>query len=485
MKANKAVYICGGFEKSQYLWSLIIIDAYCKKQKITKLILENKLPEEILSVDLIDTLLSNYKIIYASDLDPGWLKNKFLRMICLFLTNLRHSLVINNKYLLHNKNFRNSQIGHGIWDLSLLNSKKDNLKPSKLDKYKASLLVMTKYFRTSNICKKFSVDAFLGHSVYQDRATLTCLRENKSNIFSQANYSFHKQPLDDDTAWNLPDFKLMRSIKKLIKPEEVENYWELRLQGKGNYEDANRAIKNLALNNKYFYFKNVIMLHVFKDSPFNKIDKSRIFADYIEWISETIKIIKNSNENWLIKFHPSAKQWGEDQNLIIKKLLGRNCKNIHVDDGKLSNIEIFRKIKRLVTYSGTSHLESAIFGIKPIVISDVISSKFLENSVLKPVDLDNYRDLLLEDSSSKLFEIKEEYKYPLKELLYIQENILSFKSSIGADQIYRGTSPEDLTKNFQKISINLEKNSIFLSKLGSKLSDGLTHTVSDLMIDSI
>ena len=74
--------------------------------------------------------------------------------------------------------------------------------------------------------------------------------------------------------------------------------------------------------------KNIIFLHVFKDSPYNILDKKRIFCDYVEWVEETLKILKFSKERWTIRLHPVAKYWGENSyvkiNIILKKIFGQN-----------------------------------------------------------------------------------------------------------------------------------------------------------------
>ena len=54
---------------------------------------------------------------------------------------------------------------------------------------------------------------------------------------------------------------------------------------------------------------------------FNIVDNERIFNDYFDWFIETIKILKDSKENWLIKLHPSHVQWGENQRIVINSLL--------------------------------------------------------------------------------------------------------------------------------------------------------------------
>ena len=226
------------------------------------------------------------------------------------------------------------------------------------------------------------------------------------------------------------------------------------------------------------------MLHVFKDSPFNFIDKNRIFSDYIDWIQYTIDIIKNSKEKWLMRMHPSAKNWGENQKNIINNLLGKKYTNIFVDENNFTNVEIFKKTKRLVTYSGTSHLEVAIYGVKPIIISETIGYRYLKNSVHKPKTLEDYTSLLLSNSSSKKFQLDKKLQFSLKQLLYIQENIMTFKNSLETNSIYRNTSKKLLDQNFTQISKNLPKTQKFLRKLGKKLSSGLRHTLSDLVIDS-
>ena len=62
-------------------------------------------------------------------------------------------------------------------------------------------------------------------------------------------------------------------------------------------------------------------MHIFKDSPFNVIDRDRIFVDYFDWVKKTLKIIKKSKEIWILKIHPISNRWGEIQKNIINKLI--------------------------------------------------------------------------------------------------------------------------------------------------------------------
>ena len=68
----------------------------------------------------------------------------------------------------------------------------------------------------------------------------------------------------------------------------------------------------------------MLMLHIFKDSPYGLIDKKRIFSDYTDWLNYTLKIISESDETWGIKFHPSALRWGENSYKIFHEFIEYN-----------------------------------------------------------------------------------------------------------------------------------------------------------------
>ena len=113
------------------------------------------------------------------------------------------------------------------------------------------------------------------------------------------------------------------------------------MSGKSNNLESKDAGN---LKNQFKPYKNVIFLHVFRDSPFVCIDKSRIFADYYHWFVSTLRIIQKSDELWQIRIHPSSKKWGENPEEIIsfikkKEFGGRFPKNIQFINNKLSNLE--------------------------------------------------------------------------------------------------------------------------------------------------
>ena len=95
-------------------------------------------------------------------------------------------------------------------------------------------------------------------------------------------------------------------IKKNIDPKEIESYWNKRIIGEGTYDLANYAqsVKNTNIE----FPKNLVFLHIFKDSPFNTIDRDRIFSDYYEWVVETLKILKERNIGTRVMYGPINKQ---------------------------------------------------------------------------------------------------------------------------------------------------------------------------------
>ena len=91
---------------------------------------------------------------------------------------------------------------------------------------------------------------------------------------------------------------------------------------------------------------------------------------------------------------------GEDQNTIlknifIKKFGSKKPSNIFFDNRMISNTDLFKRCNKLVTYSGTSHLEVGCFGVKSIIISDTVTRKFDKSLVHKPKNIEKYKELLL------------------------------------------------------------------------------------------
>ena len=79
-----------------------------------------------------------------------------------------------------------------------------------------------------------------------------------------------------------------------------------KVKRKRNYQTANYSTnKNRKVNVEGNF--NLVLLHVFKDSLHNVIDRKRILADYFHWINETLKIIQDPMKYGTSKYILSQK----------------------------------------------------------------------------------------------------------------------------------------------------------------------------------
>ena len=141
-------------------------------------------------------------------------------------------------------------------------------------------------------------------------------RKKKIPVFCHAVWNLYKLPFNKDENWNnFYNIKLKKKIFSNLSLNKVRKYWKKKFSGKGDYYDSNLSYKK---NRIYKNVQNIVMLHIFRDSPFIHLDKRRIFLNYIEWINETIKILKKTNKNWYFKIHPNSKKWGEDPLIILQ-----------------------------------------------------------------------------------------------------------------------------------------------------------------------
>ena len=483
LKKNKrAILVCGGYIPSQMLYLIPIINSYCEKKKISTILFHDPLPSLVQKNKYVRNWLNRHDIIYLNDVF-SYSKVSLLEKLLIIFKSLQLSLMVSRTLLLNNFSWKYNQLIHSVWDLSMLNSNKEELSPNFSQKLKASYKINTDMFTLEKAIENFTIDTtFIGHTVYQDRGKLAILREKSAKIYAFANFCFYQLPKKYDTAWNMPENKILKLIISKIKKRDVSQYWDKRIKGKGDYEDSVIASKIITKKNASPYPKNVILLHIFKDSPFNLIDTSRIYSDYVDWIIETLKIVSESNEKWAIRYHPNARRWGENQKAVIKKIYELNnfksINNLIIDDQSLSNNELFLKVKKVVTFSGTPHLEAACFGIKPIVIRSVAMSKYRSNLVFKVKNKKEYKKLLLADSNSKKFKLSTQDKILARKLLFMQEKVIPFKISVSGSSLYRNDSKYTIRKEFDNVKKNLQTNEKYLRQLGRILASGASHTIN-------
>ena len=485
--SNNKVFVDSGFIESQILWILPIIDGYCTKLGLKKIIFQKELSSKLKENIYVKNFLMKYEIEYLEKK-----KFKFIYKIFILLITATvfpyYFFILNRKTILKEKNWFKSQVFHALWDTSLSLGRDGDLKPSLINLFKSSYLINYNLILVFKLKKKYSIhSSFLSHSVYQGRIFLAVLRKF-SNVFCQSAFNFYKQPENYDESWSiLKDENNMNKILSEISNEDSEKYWNRRLLGKGKVYESN--IINKFDNKNLETDINVIMLHVFRDSSFNFIDNERIFCDYIDWIYNTIKILKSSEEKWYIRPHPFSFRWGEESIKFIDKIkenLGVNKSNFEYLDNNISNNLIFEKAKKLLTYSGTAFIEFASYGKKAVIISDVIPKFYQDQISIKPQNLKEYENLINREINLNEFKLNKEQVKLSQKLIYSRENITNLAGDTGGYFVYRNDSKEKKDQEYKSVEIKIGDNIKFLNQLGSKfLSKNFTHSISSNYINKI
>jgi hypothetical protein len=482
---KKSIYCGGGFLDNQLLWIIPIIDGYCEANKIKTIIFERKLSDRLLKNTHLSLLVKKYQIINLKDNNSCL---QLLNIVFFFFINffkiIYYSLIINRKIILDkNLSWKKVQIYHSIWDTSFFYLKDGDLNPNFFHKLKSSLRIFMNIYYAYYLKKKKVFAAIMNHSVYSARAMIAIFRESDIKIIIQANHSLYLLPLLFDNSWSIFDKKILIKLRKKKILKSSISYWNGRLKGHGNYEDAKIAFKKKSYKINH-NVNNIIFLHIFRDSPFNVIDRNRIFSDYVDWIDKTLRILKYSKEDWIIRPHPNFKRWGENSYKTYKEILNKiannnDLKNVKYLNDKIPNIDLLKKAKRILTFSGTVHVEAACLGIKPIVISDcTLSNSSSGRFVFKPKNLNQYKNLLLANSNSSIFKLNNRQRRESIFMLFIRESIVSLRKELDAISIYRSDSDKIRDCEFNNIYKNLDKKKYFLKETGKSLGSVTRNAIS-------
>ena len=480
-------FLAGDFIDIQYVWILPFLFNYLKYKNINSIITEKNLPNRVIK----NKNLKKYINYEFRILDKSFLITKFLSIFFIFkyLPILLKILFIKKNDLLDRKNnFLEMQIFHSFWDMNNLKVNEQTLKVPLISKFKSFLIIILTICKAENLLLNNIKIALVGHNVYSKKTLSAILVHKNVTVISQANFNFHIQNKYLEKTWDWPNKKFYQKHLLNISDHKINGFWNKRLKGLGDYEDSNKALKSeFKIKKNIDYPKNLIMLHIFRDSPFISIDKKRIFCDYFHWIDVTLDIIKNSDEKWVIRPHPSAKRWGEDQSSIIKNIFSKKFgskipKNIFFDTRKISNTDLFKRCNKLVTYSGTSHLEVGCFGVKSIIISETSASRIDKFLFHKPKNIANYKKLLLEEKLN-IFKLNSSQSNLCKKILYIRENYFSMRREVKGKYIYRGDKENIRDKDYKLSMANFENYEKYLLKLGSIFEKEINHTVSSKFIN--
>ena len=477
---NKSVFIGGGVPHISYLWLLPIVDGYCDKNNIKKLIFESNLPEKLFKQPVIKKILEKYYLVFP-------FKKDFNNGLCFFLyfiksLKLFFFLIFIKKKIILNKSNSNIEtcLFHSMWDTSF--QKKDHfLYPNLISKIISAIKIIYKIYMSNILIKMNTHSAFMIHSVYHHRMLLFKLLNNKIKVFIENGSSYLSQCKSFYNNYDLVEKKCLNELStRLLKRKNIiKKYWDLRVKGKGNRLETYTASFG-KLNFYKDYISNVIMLPVLKDSHFACIDKNRIFIDCIDWLKYTLTVIGNSKEKWIIKPHPSMSEWGEDTKKIIDLIFKNNCINFenikYVEH--ISNVEVFSNAKRIVTFNGTCQIESGCAGIKPIAISRIDYNYYDNELVWIPKTLLEYKKLLLESSDSHFFKLNKRDLMRCKFFIFFREKILSLNSEIGKFNEFRNSSKKIRKDNFNLVLNHVNKNNKYLFYIGTLLGKNIRTTIS-------
>lgn len=447
----KSAYITGENLDSNLLWIIPFLDGLNKSSNIKKIIFDKKLKPFPFHNKYTKKILNKYQITENNFIKRNFYIKIFfkLKILLSYIFQVTNFLFFFDKKKILKKDWYNLQLFHSYWDSCLISMTDNQTKPSFFQKLNNAIIVCETINNFLKIKDELAY-VFLGHTVYKFRVILALCRKYNIKVYTSANFHIQIQNKNSDVAWNFLNYDEFLNFQKKISKRTINNYWLKRLKGKSTYEDA--QIASTIKNNYNNYPKNVILLHIFKDSPFNVIDKKRIFFDYFDWVKKTVDILNLSDEKWAIRFHPNYKRWGEDQKKVLKKIINKKINNYFIDDRLVSNNQMFKKVKRVVTFSGTSHLEASCFGIKPIIISDTMLSKLDKRFVLKPKNYSEYKKLLLQKSDDLKFKQSKRIIDISKTALYIRENLLCMNEIIKSKNIYKN---DNVKKNDKKLCLKI------------------------------
>ena len=117
----------------------------------------------------------------------------------------------------------------------------------------------------------------------------------------------------------------------------------------------------------------------------------------------------------------------------------------------------FKIAKRVVTFSGNSHLEAACFGIRPIIISNTTLCNFNKNLFYKPKSNQQYRKLLLSGKDSN-FLISKKRINQCKRMLYLIHNVINYGEDINSYHVFRNDPQRIFKILYKNILFKLNKN---------------------------
>ena len=168
----------------------------------------------------------------------------------------------------------------------------------------------------------------------------------------------------------------------------------------------------------------------------------------------------------------------------MSKLQKKNysLNNINIELDQISNFKLFKKAKKIVFF-GHFSFRSSMFWHKTSNIKCTLTD--FDNLYLKPKNLEEYKNFLLTKNNSITLSLGEEEINLSKKLIYIRENILSFKNELNSFNLYKGDNEKLRKKEFEIIKKNILLKIKYFNQLGEWLSEGNSQTISQKYLNKI
>lgn len=474
---DESIFISSGYHSSTTVWISKFIFEFILKKKSNKILFENYQTYQLFKFFFSFYGIEKFCFEIIDKKSSFFIKFVYFIFYIIKNINLFYFLIFHNKndFFRKDLSWKKIQILHSYQDLKNFYIDENNLKTNLIHKIKILYSILNAVEIGKQVSKKKNLKyLFFSHPVYQYRATISILREKSFFIYVLGIFGFYKIPKSFDKDWNFINRSFFIKIcknKNFIK--KSKDYFKDREEGKSSYEGARLSIN---VKKKSKVFNNYIFLHIFKDSPFRVIDRDRIFVDYFDWIITTLKIVSSSNENWILRIHPSSNRWGENQINLLKNIFenlkkqGYLLKNILIDNENNSNISILKKCKKIVTFSGHIATEALAYGLKPIVISHNPFMFINPELIYKPKSIPDYKKILL-DKKKSFCNVNFFQKLNARHLIYIQENLLRFDKDINGSEIYRADCPSRIKKSENLIKNTINKDNFFYNHIISLLDN--------------
>ena len=349
------------------------------------------------------------------------------------------------------------------------------------------ILIIEKNVEKNNI--KFIIS---NQKAYTSNGNLLLRYGAKNNIITiLTGYNFIKFYKNYHEALYYPFYVSNDLLKKTknYTQKKIEKFYLDRINSKikGSYVNP-KVIKKIYKNydnDKFFKFinklkknyktVNVYALNCFSDSPhaFGNL----IFRDFYDQFISTMKFFKqnenNKNSFWLIKPHPSLKEYNE-KNIVEDVLKKFNVKNVKICPPNVNNNILFTNIDNLITATSTIGLEYACIGKKPILSG--LAPYYKKNIFYYSKSKKDYFQKLKNIHSFKNKISKKEMSV-CKRSLFVLENLVHLnlnKSPIlsNVTQRFSGNNKNYINflfKNFQKTSFKTLYDDEFYKDLKTKI----------------